>query len=91
MKRMADEKSPCTAGEGQSRDYNELGLYLNGEGNRTMEAARTLWEILPAWMDARRMACVDKDYNRRMSGVIAENAAIILKAAKAMAGWETEA
>lgn len=86
-----DMKKPCAPRGEMSRDYNELGLYLNGEGNRTMEAARALWEMLPAWMDARRMAFIDPEYNRRMSGVIAENAAIILKAAKAMAGWETEA
>ena len=33
VKRMADEKSPCTAGEGQSRDYNELGIYRHKDGH----------------------------------------------------------
>lgn len=37
------------------------------------------------------MAAVDRAYNKQLSGVIAENAEIILKAAKEMAGWETEA
>lgn len=36
-------KSPCTAGEGQSRDYNELGIYRHKDGNRTLEAAQLLW------------------------------------------------
>lgn len=87
---MADEKSPCTAGEGQSRDYNELGIYRHKDGNRTLEAAQLLWAFLPAWMAARDMAAVDRAYNKQLSGVIAENAEIILKAAKEMAGWETE-
>lgn len=58
VKRMADEKSPCTAGEGQSRDYNELGIYRHKDGNRTLEAAQLLWAFLPAWMAARDMAAV---------------------------------
>lgn len=88
VKKMADKKSPCAAGEGQSGDYNELGLYLHSkENNRTLEAAQTLWEFLPGWMAARKMAVYDPDYNRSLSGVIAENAEIILKAAQDMAGW----
>ena len=90
VKRMADEKSPCTAGEWQCRDYNELGIYRHKDGNRTLEAAQLLWAFLPAWMAARDMAAVDRAYNKQLSSVIAENAEIILKAAKEMAGWETE-
>ena len=74
--------------EEAGRDYNELGLYLHSkENNRTLEAAQTLWEFLPGWMAARKMAVYDPDYNRSLSGVIAENAEIILKAAQDMAGW----
>ena len=74
--------------EEAGRDYNELGLYLHSkENNRTLEAAQTLWEFLPGWMAARKMAVYDPDYNRSLSGVIAENAEIILRAAQDMAGW----
>ena len=79
---------PCTPVEEAGGDYNELGLYLHSkENNRTLEAAQTLWEFLPGWMAARKMAVYDPDYNRSLSGVIAENAEIILKAAQDMAGW----
>ena len=81
---MADEKSPCAAGEGQSRDYNELGLYPHGE---TVKTATELWEMLPSWMEARRMAFVDPEYNRKMSELIAQLAEPVLKAARDMAGW----
>lgn len=91
VKKMEHEKSPCAAGEGQSRDYNELGIYRHKDGNRTLEAAQLLWAFLPAWMAARDMAAVDRAYNKQLSGVIAENAEIILKAAKEVAGWEMEA
>lgn len=83
-----ETKKPCTPVEEAGRDYNELGLYLHSkENNRTLEAAQTLWEFLPGWMAARKMAVYDPDYNRSLSGVIAENAEIILKAAQDMAGW----
>ena len=45
-----------------------------------------LWEFQPGDA-ARKMAVYDPDYNRSLSGVIAENAEIILKAAQDMAGW----
>lgn len=88
-KKVEEEtKKPCTPVEEAGRDYNELGLYLHSkENNRTLEAAQTLWEFLPGWMAAREMAVYDPDYNRSLSGVIAENAEIILKAAQDMAGW----
>lgn len=83
-----ETKKPCTPVEEAGRDYNELGLYLHSkENNRTLEAAQTLWEFLPGWMAARKMAVYDPDYNRAISRVIAENAAVILKAARDMAGW----
>ena len=62
VKKMEHEKSPCAAGEGQSRDYNELGIYRHKDGNRTLEAAQLLWAFLPAWMAARDMAAVDRAY-----------------------------
>lgn len=84
---VADNKKPCAPVEEESRDYNDLGLYLHSrEKNPTLEAAQVLWEFLPAWMAARNMSFVDKNYNKRLSGVIAENAEIILKAAQEMAG-----
>lgn len=84
-----ETKKPCTPVEEAGRDYNELGLYLHSrENNQTLEAAQTLWEFLPGWMAARKMAVYDPDYNRLLSGVIAENAEIILKAAQDMAGWD---
>lgn len=88
-KKVEEEtKKPCTPVEEAGGDYNELGLYLHSkENNRTLEAAQTLWEFLPGWMAARKMAVYDPDYNRSLSGVIAENAEIILKAAQDMAGW----
>lgn len=83
-----ETKKPCTPVEEAGRDYNELGLYLHSrDHNQTLEAAQTLWEFLPGWMAARKMAVYDPDYNRSLSGVIAENAEIILKAAQDMAGW----
>ena len=86
--KMADNKKPCAPVEEVGRDYNELGLYLHSkENNRTLEAAQTLWEFLPGWMAARKMAVYDPGYNKAISSVIAENAAIILKAAQDMAGW----
>lgn len=89
LKKLEEEtKKPCTPVEEAGGDYNELGLYLHSkENNRTLEAAQTLWEFLPGWMAARKMAVYDPDYNRSLSGVIAENAEIILKAAQDMAGW----
>ena len=84
-------KKPCEPVEEAGRDYNELGIFRYKEKNQTLEAARTLWAFLPAWMAARDMASVDVKYNKRISGLIAENAAIILKAAQEMAGSEPEA
>lgn len=74
----------CPQQEEAGRDYNELGLYLHGE---TVKAATQLWEMLPSWMEARRMAFVDPEYNRRMSELIAQLAELVLKAARDMAGW----
>ena len=88
---MENEKNPCAPVEEESRDYNELGLFLHSrEKNQTLRAAQMLWEFLPAWMAARKMAIADRNYNKVLSGVIAENAAVILKAAQAMMGEEEE-
>ena len=81
---MDENKKPCTSQEETGRDYNELGLYLQGE---TAKAAAELWEMLPSWMEARRMAFVDPGYNRKMSELIAQLAEPVLKAAQNMAGW----
>lgn len=88
---MENEKNPCAPVEEESRDYNELGLFLHSrEKNQTLRAAQMLWEFLPAWMAARKMAIADRNYNKVLSGVIAENAAVILKAAQEMGGEEEE-
>lgn len=88
---MENEKNPCAPVEEESRDYNELGLFLHSrEKNQTLRAAQMLWEFLPAWMAARKMAIADRSYNKVLSGVIAENAAVILKAAQEMGGEEEE-
>ena len=72
-------------------DYNEQGLYLHSkEKNPTLEAAQVLWEFLPCWMAARKMAVADETYNRRISRVIARNAEIVRKAAQEMAGEACE-
>lgn len=89
---MADEtKNPCEPVEEAGRDYNELGIFRYKEKNPTLEAAQTLWAFLPAWMAARDMASVDAKYNKQISGLIAENTAIVLKVAQEMAGSEPEA
>lgn len=89
---MADEtKMPCEPMGEAGRDCNELGIFRYKENNSTLEAAQTLWAFLPAWMAARDMVSVDAKYNKRISGLIAENAAIILKAAQEMAESEPEA
>ena len=80
-----ETKKPCTPVEEAGRDYNELGLYLHGE---TAKTATELWEMLPGWMEARRMAFVDPEYNRRMSELIVQRAEAVLKAAKEMAEWD---
>ena len=82
--KMDENKNPCTPREEAGRDYNELGLYLHGE---TAKATTQLWEMLPSWMEARRMAFVDPEYNRKMSELIAQLAEPVLKAARDMAGW----
>lgn len=88
---MEEIKNPCAPVEEESRDYNELGLFLHSrEKNQTLRAAQMLWEFLPAWMAARKMAIADRNYNKVLSGVIAENAAVILKAAQEMGGEEEE-
>ena len=88
---MENEKNPCAPVEEESRDYNELGLFLHSrEKNQTLRAAQMLWEFLPAWMAARKMAIADRNYNKVLSGVIAENAAVVLKAAQEMGGEEEE-
>ena len=88
---MDNTKKPGGPMDTAGRDYNEMGIYRHREGNRTLEAAQTLWAFLPAWMAARDMAVVDQKYNQRLSHLIAENAEIILAAAKEMAGWGPEA
>ena len=83
---MADNKKPCTPVEEESRDYNDLGLYLHSrEKNPTLKAAQVLWEFLPAWMAARKIAMTDPEYNKAISRVIAQQAEIVLKAAQEMA------
>ena len=82
-----ESKKPCAPVEEESRDYNELGLHLHG---KTMQIAMELWEMLPGWMEARRMAFVDPEYNRRISELIARLAEPVLKAAKEMAEWGQE-
>lgn len=79
-----DMKKPCAPREEMSRDYNELGLHPHGE---TVKTATELWEMLPCWMEARRMAFIDAEYNRRMSEFIAQRAKVIWKAAQEMAEW----
>lgn len=86
---MEEIKNPCAPVEEECRDYNELGLFLHSiEKNQTLKAAQMLWEFLPAWMAARKMAIADRNYNKVLSGVIAENAAVVLKAAQEMARKE---
>lgn len=88
---MADEtKMPRELMEEAGRDYNELGIFRYKEKNPTLEAAQVLWEFLPWWMAARKMAVADETYNRSISRVIARNAEIILKAAQEMAGTYEE-
>ena len=88
---MEEIKNPCAPVEEESRDYNELGLFLHSrEKNQTLKAAQMLWEFLPAWMAARKMAIADRNYNKVLSGVIAENAAVVLKAAQEMGGEEEQ-
>ena len=88
---MEEIKKPCAPVEEECRDYNELGLFLHSrEKNQTLKAAQMLWEFLPAWMAARKMAIADRNYNKVLSGVIAENAAVVLKAAQEMGGEEEE-
>lgn len=85
---MNDEsKKPCAPVKEEGRDYNELGLYLHG---KTMQTAMELWEMLPGWMDARRMALVDPDYNRKISAMIADLAGTVQKAAQEMTEWGQE-
>lgn len=88
---MEEIKNPCAPVEEECRDYNELGLFLHSrEKNQTLKAAQMLWEFLPAWMAARKMAIADRNYNKVLSSVIAENAAVVLKAAQEMGGEEEE-
>ena len=82
-----ESKKPCAPVEEESRDYNELGLYLHG---KTMQTAMELWEMLPGWMEARRMALVDPAYNRKMSAMVADLAGTVQKAAQEMAEWGQE-
>ena len=84
---MAESKKPCAPVEEVGRDYNDLGLDLHGE---TAQKAVELWEMLPSWMEARRMAFIDPAYNRRISAVIAQLAEPVLKAAQEMAEWGLE-
>ena len=85
---MAENKKACAPVEEESRDYNELGLRIHSKGeNSTLKAAQALWDFLPAWMAARKMAIADPKYNRAISGYVAQNAKIVLKAAQEMAEW----
>ena len=92
MKTCAMEAKRAAAAEmraakEETRDYNELGLYLHG---KTMQTAMELWEMLPGWMEARRMALVDPAYNRKMSAMVADLAGTVQKAAQEMAEWGQE-
>ncbi len=66
--------------EEEGRDYDALGLFRREGDNETLMAAMGLWEFLPAWMDARRMALVDPDYNRKISAMVADLAGTVQKA-----------
>lgn len=62
-----ETKKPCTPVEEAGRDYNELGLYLHSrDHNQTLEAAQTLWEFLPGWMAARKMAVYETKEDKEM-------------------------
>ena len=88
---MVESKKACAPVEEESRDYNELGLRIHSKGeNSTLKAAQALWEFLPAWMAARKMAIADPKYNRAISSYVAQNAKIVLKAAQEMAEWAEE-
>lgn len=80
-----ESKKPCAPVEEESRDYDALGLFRREGDNETLMAAMGLWEFLPAWMDARRMALVDPDYNRKISAMVADLAGTVQKAAQEMA------
>ena len=67
-----ESKKPCAPVEEEGRDYDALGLFRREGDNETLMAAMGLWEFLPAWMDARRMALVDPDYNRKISAMVAD-------------------
>lgn len=82
---MADNKKPCAPVEAESREYDRIGLHMYGDNNPTREAAMVLWEFLPAWMAARKIAMTDPEYNKAISRVIAQQAEIVLKAAQEMA------
>lgn len=83
-------KKPCAPVEEEGRDYDALGLFRREGDNETLMAAMGLWEFLPAWMDARRMALVDPDYNRKISAMVADLAGTVQKAAQEMAEWGQE-
>ena len=82
-----ESKKPCAPVEEESRDYDALGLFRREGDNETLMAAMGLWEFLPAWMDARRIALVDPDYNRKISAMVADLAGTVQKAAQEMAEW----
>lgn len=85
---MNDEsKKPCAPVEEEGRDYDALGLFRREGDNETLMAAMELWEMLPGWMEARRMALVDPDYNRKISAMVADLAGTVQKAAQEMAEW----
>lgn len=85
-----ESKKPCAPVEEEGRDYDALGLFRREGDNETLMAAMGLWEFLPAWMDARRMALVDPDYNRKISSMVADLAGTVQKAAREMAEWGQE-
>ena len=70
---MDESKKPCAPVEEEGRDYDALGLFRREGDNETLMAAMGLWEMLPGWMEARRMALVDPDYNRKISAMVAES------------------
>ncbi len=84
------QKALRSCGRGGAGDYDALGLFRREGDNETLMAAMGLWEFLPAWMDARRMALVDPDYNRKISAMVADLAGTVQKAAQEMAEWGQE-
>ena len=83
-----ESKKPCAPVEEESRDTTTV--FREEDPLCAALAAMGLWEFLPAWMDARRIALVDPDYNRKISAMVADLAGTVQKAAQEMAEWGQE-